>query len=104
VALLGPSHFIGPAWASALGRTCEARGLDADRVLRETDQGGAMEGLYVKIEEAGVVSARYKYVRANFPSSVTAEDASRPDRPIVPNRLRVGASVFPARAGAGERP
>lgn len=104
VGLLGPSRYIGPAWASALGRTCEARGLDADRVLRETDQGGAMEGLYVKVEEAGVVAARYKYVRASFPTSVAPGELSGPDRPIVPNRLRVGASMYRSRAASGEQP
>ena len=108
VGLLGPSRYIGPAWASALGRACESRGLDADRVLRETDHGGAMEGLYVKVEDAGVVVARYKYVRASFPTYAGTGDDTWVDRPIVPNRLRMGAHVARSRvdtvAGARRSP
>jgi len=43
-----------------------------------------MEGLYVKVEEEGVVRGRYKYVRASFLQAVFASESHWMDRPIIP--------------------
>jgi hypothetical protein len=99
VGLLGPSRFIGPRWREALGAQCAARGVDPERTLEETDASGAMEGLYVKVEEDGVVRERYKYVRASFLTTVLESGTHWLDRPIVPNRLRPGADIFASPSG-----
>jgi hypothetical protein len=53
-----------------------------------------MEGLYLKHEENGLVLARCKYVRTDFPQAVAESDTHWMDRPIVPNQLRAGVDLF----------
>ncbi len=92
-ALVGPSHFV-TANAPAQFREDVARlGWDVERAVRQTDLSGVMEGLYVKVEEAGAVTERYKFVRAEFLQTVTA-DGHWQDRPLVPNRLADDAELF----------
>ncbi|MDY3552277.1 hypothetical protein R5W24_001357 [Gemmata sp. JC717] len=52
-----------------------------------------MEGLYLKVEENGVVTERYKFVRSEFTQLVTA-DGHWQDRPLIPNRLAARAELF----------
>ena len=74
-----------------------SRGLDAERVLRETDPSHLAEGLYIKAEQpAGCVVARYKYVRADFLTSVLDSGGHWLQRPIVPNQLGEGVDLFGA--------
>ena len=68
------------------------------RALRETDSSTLMEGLYIKVEEEGVVKERYKFVRADFLAAILRADGHWLERPIVPNRLAEGVDLF---AGAG---
>jgi hypothetical protein len=91
VRLLGDSAFIRPGHLAELRAACEARGIDAERALRETDDETRMEGLYIKVEEGGVVQERYKYIRATFLSRVLASESHWLDRPIIPNGLSAGA-------------
>jgi hypothetical protein len=92
--LLGHSLNKGPAWRERLLETCTARGLDGDHIWKETDRSDLMEGLYVKVEEAGRVVERYKFVRSSFLSSVLDSGSHWLQRPIVPNRLRDGVDLF----------
>lgn len=46
-----------------------------------------MEGLYIKVEQDGVVLERYKWVRASFLTEILDSGSHWADRPIVPNRL-----------------
>jgi hypothetical protein len=92
-ALVGPSHFV-TAEAPERFRDEVARlGWDVDRAVRQTDLSGRMEGLYVKAEEGGAVTGRYKFVRPEFLQTVVA-DGHWQDRPLVPNRLADGVSLF----------
>jgi hypothetical protein len=94
-ALVGPSLFKGPDWRQRLLETAAARGLDAERVWRETDRSDLMEGLYLKAEEPGArVVGRYKYVRADFLTSVLDSGSHWLKRPIVPNQLADGVDIF----------
>lgn len=91
--LIGPSHFI-TADAPARFRDDVARlGWDVERAVRQTDLSGMMEGLYVKVEENGAVTGRYKFVRPEFLQTVVA-DGHWQDRPLIPNRLADGAALF----------
>jgi hypothetical protein len=92
--LLGPSAFIGPEHLERLRRTCLAQCLDPVPVLRETDSSAGMEGLYLKVEEHGVVQDRYKFVRAGFLSAVRDAESHWLERPIVPNGLLPGVDLF----------
>lgn len=90
LSLLGHSLYITDDHLDVLRAHAERLGLDAERVLRETDPSTTMEGLYIKCEEGGVVTARMKFVRAEFLQCVFASESHWQQRPIVPNLLREG--------------
>ena len=46
-----------------------------------------MEGLYIKAEESNKVAERFKYVRADFLTTVLDSGSHWLRRPIVPNIL-----------------
>jgi hypothetical protein len=94
LSLVGDSQFKSTAWRENLLLACEARRLDASRVLAQTDDSSAMEGLYIKVEEDGRVVERYKYVRASFLNAVDASGSHWLERPIVPNGLCEGVNIF----------
>lgn len=92
--MLGPSHFISEQHLESLRAACREKGLDAAQVLKETDTSGLMEGLYVKVEEEGIVQERYKYVRRGFLQSVFDSESHWLDRPLLPNCLKSGTTLF----------
>lgn len=89
LSLLGPSRFITPKKTERLRQVCVQNGLDPERQIRETDPSDRMEGLYLKVEEEGIVTERLKYVRASFAQQVDESGTHWLDRPIVPNLLAV---------------
>ena len=92
--LIGHSNFIQPGHLERLRLHCREQGLDEQRCLKETDNSEQMEGLYIKVEEDGVVKARYKYVRASFLTAIKNAEGHWLNRPIVPNILRPGVDLF----------
>ncbi len=92
--LSGPSRFIRRDQKQRLMELSAERGLDGARVLKETDTSGLMEGLYIKVEEEGVVKDRYKYVRGGFLQTVFDSESHWMDRPILPNGLAPGIELF----------
>jgi hypothetical protein len=93
-ARIGPSHFIAPDHLARLRAACEERGIEPARVISETDPATTMEGLYIKVEENGVVQERYKFVRSSFLQTVIDSQSHWLDRPIIPNQLRPGVDLF----------
>ncbi len=93
-ALIGPSHFKTPHHAESLRVQCQRRGLDSELVRQQTDMTGLMEGLYIKVEEDGIVRDRYKFVRADFVNLITEGGEHHMDRPIIPNLLADGVDLF----------
>ena len=104
--LVGPSAFIRPGHLDRLRRACRELGSplgrDAERAVCETDPSTLMEGLYIKVEEGGVVAARYKYVRADFLATVLDAGSHWLDRPIIPNRLQLASDLFDLGRAGGE--
>jgi hypothetical protein len=94
LALIGPSLYKSPQWRTRLTDIGAAHGVDFERVWNETDHADLMEGLYIKVEENGVVVERYKYVRASFLTAVLDSGTHWLKRPIVPNQLRPGVDLF----------
>lgn len=92
--LVKRSGFQSPRWREVLAEVCAARGLDAERALRETDAAGLSEGLYVKAEEGGRVVERFKFVRASFTQAVDDSGEHWLNRPVIPNQLRAGVDLF----------
>ena len=84
---LGDSRYISANHIEHLREDAGKLGLDADQICRETDPSRTMEGIYIKVEENGVVSDRMKYVRASFLQSIEESSVPWLDRPIIPNRI-----------------
>ena len=84
--LVGPSAFISSSHLETLRDLCLRRRLDPDTILAQTDPSRTMEGLYIKVEEDGVVKDRYKFIRPTFLTTVIQSDTHWLDRPIVPNQ------------------
>jgi hypothetical protein len=93
-ALIGPSPFIAADHRAQLGNAALAAGIDPAQALRETDPSGLIEGLYIKVEENGVVTGRYKFIRAGFLQTVLDSGSHWMDRPLLPNRLRADVSLW----------
>lgn len=85
------SHFVTPDRITNLNNAAEAAGVVATEAWAHTDHSEAMEGLYVKWEDADHVLGRYKFVRQSFTNSILDQDTHWHDRPIIPNRLLPGA-------------
>lgn len=94
ISLVKPSAFQSAAWREALVASCRARGLDAERALRETDSSGLMEGLYIKAEDDDRVCERFKFVRGSFRQAVDDSGDHWLNRPVIPNQLREGIDLF----------
>jgi hypothetical protein len=92
--LIGPSHFIRPGHLERLGDYCREHELNVERVFRETDRSGQMEGLYIKAERDGAVTGRYKFVRAGFLTAVFKAEGHWLNRPVIPNQLQEGVDLF----------
>ncbi|HBE19297.1 MAG TPA: DNA ligase [Cyanobacteria bacterium UBA11149] len=92
--LLTQSHYIQPGHLDRFRQVCEERGLDVERSLSQTDSSSLMEGLYIKVEEDGIVKERYKYVRASFLTTIQQSDGHWLNRPIIPNLLRPDVDLF----------
>jgi hypothetical protein len=93
-AMVAPSLFKSREWREQLSDSAASLGLDVERVLRQTDSTDLMEGLYIKVEEEGVVEARCKYIRSSFLASVLESDGHWLNRPIIANRLAQGVDIF----------
>ncbi|SIO36569.1 RNA ligase [Singulisphaera sp. GP187] len=94
VDLVGPSLYKSAGGGAALASACRVRGLDPEQIGRETDPSNLMEGLFIRVEEAGQVIDRFKYVRSSFLKSVLDSGSHWLTRPIVPNGLAAGAQLF----------
>ncbi len=94
VSLLQQSHFIQPGHIDRLRELCIEQGLDADRSIQQTNQSLLMEGLYLKVETAELIVARYKYVRADFLTTILQSESHWLSRPIIPNQLQAGVDLF----------
>jgi hypothetical protein len=94
LALIGRSRYKSPAWREHLLTACAEQHVGPEQAWKETDESDLMEGLYVKVEEAGRVVARYKWVRASFLTAVLDSGTHWLRRPIVPNRLAAGVDLF----------
>jgi RNA ligase-like protein len=94
VEMIGPSHFIGERHLEHLRIQCQERGLSVARMLQETDSSNLMEGLYLKVEEDGIVQERYKYVRKSFLQTVFDSESHWMDRSLLPNCLKPGTTLF----------
>ena len=93
-ALAGPSTVRTPDWRESLRAAAAEAGADPGRAAAETSPGDDMEGLYIKDEADGRVTARYKWVRADFTQALRDSGSHWADRPIIANRLADPAVMY----------
>ena len=84
---IGNSNYITENHIETLRALAEKQDLDVERQVRETDPSLTMEGLYIKVEEDGVVKERMKYVRNSFYQCLMESGSHWQQRPIIPNQL-----------------
>jgi hypothetical protein len=92
--LVGHSTAKSPTWRESLVTSAAAAGVDGARALADTDPADEMEGLYVKREEGGVVTGRFKWVRPGFSTAVLDSGTHWLNRPIVVNQLADPAVMY----------
>ena len=94
--LIGVSQFKTPGWRVSFENHVHKLGLDLDRAWSETERSDLCEGLYIKQELNGEVIGRYKYVRYDFVQTILDSGTHWSARPIIPNLLAPGHSLFGA--------
>jgi RNA ligase len=92
--LMARSHYIQPDHMDRFDAVCAEQDLDIARARQQTDPSYLMEGLYIKVESDGIVQARYKYVRADFLTTILQSESHWLSRPIIPNQLRSDVDLF----------
>lgn len=86
---LGRSNYITDDHITNLTNEAIKCGYDPEKAKAETDSTTTMEGLYIKVEENGIVVDRMKYVRYSFLQTVTESNTHWIDRTIIPNKLAI---------------
>jgi hypothetical protein len=97
LAMLGPSLARTASWRDDFERTVRREGLDLARCWTQADKSDLAEGLYIKVEEDGVVQARYKWVRSDFVQAILDSKMHHSQQPFVPNQLAPQADIYAAR-------
>ena len=92
--LLQQSHFIEIGHIERLRQICIEQGVDVEKSIEQTNQSLLMEGLYIKIETDELTIGRYKYVRADFLTTILQSDSHWLSRPIIPNQLADSVNLF----------
>ncbi|MDO5337630.1 MAG: RNA ligase family protein [Eubacteriales bacterium] len=87
--LIGQSRFVSGKQRESLYNSAVKLGLDAERICKETELSGLMEGLYIKVEKNGQVIDRMKFVRPAFLQCMDFSETHWISRPIVPNQLSI---------------
>jgi RNA ligase-like protein len=88
------SLYKSESWRETLKASALQNGHDPEQVVRETDPSELSEGLYIKLEENGVVTGRYKWVRYDFLQTVADSGSHWQDRPLLPNLLADDVDLF----------
>ncbi len=91
---LRPSLYKSVGWKSSLEAQAGQLGQNLAQVLKETDSSDMAEGLYIKVEEDGVVKERLKWLRYDFLQALTESGSHWRDRPLFPNGLAEGVDLF----------
>ena len=92
--LIGHSNYISDHHVDTLRKVAKMHRLDEEQIVSETDASGTMEGLYIKLEEDGIVKERFKYVRLSFVQAIIQSNSHWLSRPIVPNQLKEGVTFI----------
>jgi len=93
------SPYKSENWTANLINIARANGQDPELVFAQGDDSDLMEGIYIKVEEAGRVVQRLKWVRPDFSNKIAQGDGTPSghwlDRPHLPNLLAEGVNIYP---------
>jgi hypothetical protein len=92
--LITRSLFKTADWRESFEQHVMKLGMDVTRVWAETEPSDLSEGLYIKQELNGEVIGRYKFVRYDFVQTILDSGTHWSTRPIIPNLLAPGHSLF----------
>ena len=94
LALIVNSHAKTAAWRTRFEQIVEREGFDVAKAWSHADKSDLMEGLYIKTEENGVVTGRYKFVRHDFVQAIIDSNVHHSEQPFIPNQLADGVDIF----------
>ncbi len=97
LAMVRPSLAKTMRWRADFEATVKLEGLDLAKCWGQADKSDLAEGLYIKVEEDGVVSARYKWVRSDFVQAILDSKMHHSQQPFVPNQLAPQADIYATR-------
>lgn len=92
--LLQPSLARTARWKADFEASVQREGLDLAKCWRQADKSELAEGLYIKVEENGIVEARYKWVRSDFVQAILDSNMHHSQQPYVPNLLAPGVDIY----------
>lgn len=83
-------------WRAAFEQQVLREGQPLALAWQQTNADDASEGLYLKVENADFVEARYKLVRPGFQQTLLDSGSHHLARPLLPNRLADGVDLYAA--------
>ena len=92
--LVGKTQFQTEQWQNNLKTKCTMFGASLEQAMKETDQSGLMEGLYIKHEDDLQVLNRYKYVRYDFLQNILNSGTHLIDRLPIYNNVAGDLNSF----------
>ena len=95
--MVRPSLARTARWRDDFEATVLRQGLDLAKCWNQADKSNLAEGLYIKVEEDGVVTARYKWVRSDFVQAILDANMHHSQQPFVPNLLAPQADIYARR-------
>lgn len=100
LALVRPSLARTADWKRDFESVVRREGHDLAKSWGQADKSDLAEGLYIKVEEEGVVAARYKWVRGDFVQAILDSKMHHSQQPFVPNLLAPHADIYAPRLTA----
>ncbi len=95
--LLRPSLAKSADWRRDFEVAVGREGLDLARCWSQADKSDLAEGLYIKVEDEGVITARYKWVRSDFVQAILDSNMHHSQQPFIPNQLAQGVDIYAPR-------
>lgn len=92
--LIGSSYGRTDAWQKRFEQIVKREGFDVAKAWATTDVSERMEGLYIKTEENGRVTGRFKFVRHDFVQAINDSKIHHSAQPFIPNQLADGVDIF----------
>jgi hypothetical protein len=94
LAMLGPSLARTADWKRDFESVVRREGHDLVKSWGQADKSNLAEGLYIKVEDEGVVTARYKWVRSDFVQAILDSKMHHSQQPFVPNQLAPQVDIY----------